>query len=111
MPRANERSLIILQGMDTSGKDGTIKHVFSGVNPQGCSVVSFKAPSAEELAHDYLCACMRMLRDEARSPSSIARITRVFLSNACIRSCPRASGRDATGILMSSSGCSVTKAP
>lgn len=46
--------LIILQGMDTSGKDGTIKHVFSGVNPQGCSVVSFKAPSAEELAHDYL---------------------------------------------------------
>ena len=46
--------LIILQGMDTSGKDGTIKHVFSGVNPQGCSVVSFKTPSTEELAHDYL---------------------------------------------------------
>jgi polyphosphate kinase 2 (PPK2 family) len=40
--------------MDTSGKDGTIKHVMSGVNPQGCRVVSFKTPSAEELAHDFL---------------------------------------------------------
>ena len=46
--------LIILQGMDTSGKDSTIRHVFSGMNPQGCSVTSFKAPSAPELAHDYL---------------------------------------------------------
>lgn len=46
--------LVVLQGMDTSGKDGTIRHVFSGVNPQGCSVTSFKAPSAIELAHDYL---------------------------------------------------------
>ena len=39
--------LIVLQGMDTSGKDGTIRHVMSGVNPQGCKVVSFKAPSSE----------------------------------------------------------------
>jgi PPK2 family polyphosphate:nucleotide phosphotransferase len=46
--------LIVLQGMDTSGKDGTIKHVMSGVNPQGCKVVSFKAPSKDELAHDFL---------------------------------------------------------
>ena len=46
--------LIVLQGMDTSGKDGTIKHVMSGVNPQGCKVVSFKVPSAEELGHDFL---------------------------------------------------------
>jgi PPK2 family polyphosphate:nucleotide phosphotransferase len=46
--------LIILQGMDTSGKDGTIKHVMSGVNPQGCRVTSFKAPSEEELDHDFL---------------------------------------------------------
>ena len=46
--------LVVLQGMDTSGKDGTIRHVFSGVNPQGCSVASFKTPSADELAHDYL---------------------------------------------------------
>lgn len=46
--------LVVLQAMDTGGKDGTIRHVFSGVNPQGCSVVSFKTPSSEELAHDYL---------------------------------------------------------
>lgn len=48
------RILIILQGMDTSGKDGTIRNVFAGVNPQGVTVKSFKAPTAEELAHDYL---------------------------------------------------------
>ena len=46
--------LIVLQGMDTSGKDGTIKGVMSGVNPQGCKVVAFKAPSNDELAHDFL---------------------------------------------------------
>jgi PPK2 family polyphosphate:nucleotide phosphotransferase len=46
--------LIILQGMDTSGKDGTIKHVMSGVNPQGCHVATFKAPSHRELSHDFL---------------------------------------------------------
>ena len=46
--------LIVLQGMDTSGKDGTIKHVMSGVNPQGCRVATFKAPSASELARDFL---------------------------------------------------------
>jgi PPK2 family polyphosphate:nucleotide phosphotransferase len=46
--------LIVLQALDAGGKDGTIRHVMSGVNPQGCSVTSFKAPSAVELAHDYL---------------------------------------------------------
>ena len=46
--------LINLQAMDAAGKDGTIKHVMSGINPQGCSVTSFKQPSAEELDHDYL---------------------------------------------------------
>jgi PPK2 family polyphosphate:nucleotide phosphotransferase len=46
--------LIVLQGMDTSGKDGTIKHVMSGVNPQGCRVATFKTPSSSELAHDFL---------------------------------------------------------
>lgn len=46
--------LIVLQGMDASGKDGTIKHVMSGVNPQGCSVVSFKEPTRMELDHDFL---------------------------------------------------------
>ncbi len=46
--------LIVLQGMDTSGKDGTIRHVFDGVNPQGVSVANFKVPTELELAHDYL---------------------------------------------------------
>src|ERR1700709_1697294 len=46
--------LIVLQGMDASGKDGTIKHVMSGVNPQGCSVTSFKQPTSKELDHDFL---------------------------------------------------------
>jgi len=46
--------LIVLQGMDTSGKDGTIRHVMSGVNPQGCRVTSFKVPAGEEVQHDYL---------------------------------------------------------
>jgi PPK2 family polyphosphate:nucleotide phosphotransferase len=46
--------LVILQGIDTSGKDGVIKHVMSGVNPQGCEVHSFKAPSEEEIDHDFL---------------------------------------------------------
>ena len=46
--------LVILQGIDTSGKDGVIKHVMSGVNPQGCEVHSFKAPSEDEIDHDFL---------------------------------------------------------
>ncbi len=46
--------LLIFQAMDAAGKDGTIKHVMSGINPQGCEVYSFKKPSAEELAHNYL---------------------------------------------------------
>ena len=46
--------LLIFQGMDAAGKDGAIRHVMSGVNPQGCQVFSFKQPSAEELEHDFL---------------------------------------------------------
>src|SRR3954470_18960438 len=49
--------LIVFQAMDAAGKDGAIEHVMSGVNPQGCHVVSFKAPSPEELDHDYLWRC------------------------------------------------------
>jgi PPK2 family polyphosphate:nucleotide phosphotransferase len=55
MAAAQHHSLLmVLQGMDTSGKDGTIRHVLAHVNPQGCQVHSFKAPTAEELAHDFL---------------------------------------------------------
>mgnify|MGYP001081936313 CR=1 FL=1 len=46
--------LIVLQGMDTAGKDGVIKHVIRAFNPQGCQVTSFKVPTREELAHDFL---------------------------------------------------------
>jgi PPK2 family polyphosphate:nucleotide phosphotransferase len=49
--------LVILQGMDSAGKDGVIRHVMSGVNPQGCDVHAFKQPSAEELEHDFLWRC------------------------------------------------------
>jgi PPK2 family polyphosphate:nucleotide phosphotransferase len=55
MAAAQQHSLLmVLQGMDTSGKDGTIRHVLAHVNPQGCQVHSFKAPTPEELAHDFL---------------------------------------------------------
>ncbi len=58
--------LIIFQAMDAAGKDGTIKHVMSGVNPQGCQVFSFKAPSSEELDHDYLWRSMKALPERGR---------------------------------------------
>jgi PPK2 family polyphosphate:nucleotide phosphotransferase len=53
--------LLIFQAMDAAGKDGVIKHVMSGVNPQGCQVYSFKSPSIEELDHGYLWRCMKVL--------------------------------------------------
>jgi PPK2 family polyphosphate:nucleotide phosphotransferase len=58
--------LLIFQAMDAAGKDSTIKHVMSGVNPQGCQVFSFKAPSAEELDHDYLWRHVRCLPERGR---------------------------------------------
>ncbi|MBD2628600.1 polyphosphate kinase 2 family protein [Trichormus variabilis] len=58
--------LIIFQAMDAAGKDSTIKHVMSGINPQGCQVFSFKAPSAEELDHDYLWRSMKALPERGR---------------------------------------------
>jgi PPK2 family polyphosphate:nucleotide phosphotransferase len=58
--------LLVFQAMDAAGKDGTIKHVMSGVNPQGCDVTSFKAPSSEDLNHDYLWRCMKRLPERGR---------------------------------------------
>ena len=58
--------LIVLQAMDAAGKDGTIKHVMTGVNPQGCQVFSFKKPSAEELDHNFLWRYMRCLPERGR---------------------------------------------
>jgi PPK2 family polyphosphate:nucleotide phosphotransferase len=58
--------LVVFQAMDAAGKDGTIRHVMSGVNPQGCQVFSFKSPSAEDLDHDYLWRCQRCLPERGR---------------------------------------------
>src|SRR5829696_9696969 len=58
--------LLIFQAMDAAGKDGTIKHVMSGVNPQGCQVSSFKGPSSEDLDHDFLWRCMKCLPERGR---------------------------------------------
>lgn len=58
--------LLIFQALDAAGKDGAIKHVMSGVNPQGCQVFSFKGPSPEELDHDYLWRCMKCLPERGR---------------------------------------------
>jgi PPK2 family polyphosphate:nucleotide phosphotransferase len=58
--------LCVFQAMDAAGKDGTIKHVMSGINPQGCQVYSFKAPTSEELDHDYLWRCFKALPERGR---------------------------------------------
>ena len=58
--------LLIFQAMDAAGKDGAIKHVMSGINPQGCQVYSFKAPTSEDLDHDYLWRCIKCLTERGR---------------------------------------------
>lgn len=58
--------LLIFQAMDAAGKDGAIKHVMSGINPQGCEVHSFKAPTSEELDHDYLWRCSKRVPERGR---------------------------------------------
>ena len=58
--------LLVFQAMDAAGKDGAIKHVMSGVNPQGCQVFSFKSPTSEDLDHDYLWRCMKCLPERGR---------------------------------------------
>lgn len=58
--------LIVFQAMDAAGKDSVVKHVMSGINPQGCQVTSFKQPSAEELDHDFLWRCQKALPERGR---------------------------------------------
>src|SRR4029453_7488680 len=58
--------LLIFQALDAAGKDGAIKHVMSGINPQGCQVYSFKAPPSEDLDHDFLWRCARALPERGR---------------------------------------------
>jgi PPK2 family polyphosphate:nucleotide phosphotransferase len=82
--------LIIFQAMDAAGKDGAIEHVMSGVNPQGCHVVSFKQPSDEELSHDFLWRCAKNAPERGKIGYSIARITKRSSSSASIRRSSRA---------------------
>ena len=77
--------LLVFQAMDAAGKDSTIKHVMSGVNPQGCQVFSFKQPSSEELDHDFLWRYAGACPSAAASASSTARTTKKCWSCACIR--------------------------
>src|SRR4030095_15092992 len=58
--------LVVFQAMDAAGKDGAIKHVMSGINPQGCQVSSFKAPSSEDMDHDFLWRCQKHLPERGR---------------------------------------------
>ena len=77
--------LLIFQGMDAAGKDGAVKHVMSGINPQGCEVYSFKQPSAEELEHDFLWRTICRLPERGRMAFLIVPITRKFWLFVCIR--------------------------
>jgi polyphosphate kinase 2 (PPK2 family) len=74
---ARRSLLLVLQGLDASGKDGTIRHVFTGVNPQGCRVHSFKTPAGAELDHDYLWRIHAACPARANWASSTAPTTRM----------------------------------
>ena len=75
--------LLVFQAMDAAGKDGTIKHVMSGVNPQGCQVFSFKQPSSEDLNHDFLWVTANACPSGGGSGSSIDRTMRRSSLCAC----------------------------
>ena len=74
--------LVVFQGLDASGKDSTIKHVTSGMNPAGVKVISFKEPSEAELRHNYLWRYVRRSPNKAKSESSTARTMRKCASCA-----------------------------
>src|SRR5262249_54996906 len=76
--------LLVFQAMDAAGKDSTIKHVMSGVNPQGCQVFSFKQPTPEELDHDFMWRSVRHLPGADASASSTAHTTKKSSSCAYI---------------------------
>jgi polyphosphate kinase 2 (PPK2 family) len=92
----NKSLLVVLQALDAAGKDGVVRHVFSGMNPQGTAVFGFKQPSKEELAHDFLWRVHLRPRPRARSSSSTARTTKTSWWCACTSSCPNRCGPSAT---------------
>ena len=96
--------LLVLQGMDTAGKDGTIRHVMRGFNPQSCQVTSFKQPGVTTWPTISL-ADRRAAPRKGSSASSTARTTKTCWWSAFIISCPRRNGRAATGGSTSSRRC------
>lgn len=92
----NQSMLVVLQALDAGGKDGAVRHLFSGMNPQGTSVVCFKQPSKLEAAHDFLWRAIGARRARGRSWSSTGRTTRMCLWCACTSSCPSRYGRGGT---------------
>src|ERR1700729_3033466 len=99
--------LVVLQALDAAGKDSTIRHVMSGVNPQGVKVSSFKAPSAEELSHDYLWRHARRLPPGGEIGISTRRTTRRSSWSACTRSSPTPRGCPAS--IGTASGSAATR--
>jgi polyphosphate kinase 2 (PPK2 family) len=101
--------LLVLQGIDASGKDGVIRSVFKGLNPLGCRAVSFKAPTTTELAHDYLWRVHAAL--PARGELGIFNRSHYedIAPFGSWASCPRPSGGDARARSRSGSGCSRTR--
>ena len=88
--------LLVLQGMDSAGKDGTIRHVMQGFNPQCCQVTAFKQPGVSELAHDFLWRIFIAVPRGASSASSTARTTKTCWWSASTTSCRKKNGRAAT---------------
>ena len=93
--------LLIFQAMDAAGKDGAIKHVMSGVNPQGCEVYAFKSPSSEDLDHDFLWRCLKCLPERGRigifnrsyyEETLVVRVHKAFLASQKLP--PRVVGED-----------------
>src|SRR3546814_4737961 len=77
--------LTVFQAMDAAGKDSAIKHVMSGINPQACQVYAFKAPSHEELDHDFLWRCMRTLPRSEEHTSELQSLMRISYAVFCLK--------------------------
>jgi len=93
-----QKILVVLQGIDTSGKDGTIKNVFGDVNPQGTKVANFRVPTSMNLPVITSGECTRSLRQEVRSSFLIAPITRMYWSSGLMSLPQNRSGKSATSI-------------
>ena len=101
--------LLILQGLDAAGKDGTIKSVLTGVNPQGCRIVSFKTPTATDLAHDYLWRVHALCPTRGELGIFNRSTTRTSSPSVSGSSRRRTFGAGGTSTSAASSACSSTR--